>query len=705
MNGVRWVAWVGVLGLLGAYPACAQAPGGPSGAGGGASIAFRGGGEVGVFRKGEVLFTDRAYVVAECPPILEGLRFLRNSIETDPFDVIKPGVLFLLTPEPDHPRASTQGKALESRGFAWVKSPEKFQLFGAQPFDLTRIYRKEVLAGERFRLGKWTVVLGFESAERRDPVVRPWGENRGERLYNGIVLPEEWPPQEIDPKDDAPMRVPYLEHPPAVIPIDVGRQLLVDDFLVQTTTLARTFHMPVKYGRNPVLKPETALERPGTNNAVAAPKSGGLWWDPHEKVFKLWYEAGWIHTIAYATSRDGLAWDRPVLDVRPGSNQVLPADLKPDSWTVVPDWDAKDPSRRYVMRMQPPGKTQPGLCMTSADGIHWTNRFWTGDAGDRSTLFFNPFRGTWVHSIRSGFRGRSRHYWECGEFPGDPTWQAGEPAVWAAADRDDPPDPAIGDKAQLYNLDAVAYESLMLGMFEIHRGPANDVCMKLGLPKITELSFAYSRDGFHWHRPDRRAHIPAERRDVWDRGYVQSLGNVCTIVGDKLFIYYSGFRGDTNRVSGDWMQNGMYHEGATGVAFLRRDGFASLDAGAQPGVLLTRPVTFSGRRLFVNLAAPQGTLRVEAQDADGKPIAPFTLANCEPLAGDATLAPVTWKGGPDLSALAGRPVRFLFELTSGSLYAFWVSRDETGRSDGYVAGGGPGYTGPTDTVGRAVLRP
>jgi len=45
-----------------------------------------------------------------------------------------------------------------------------------------------------------------------------------------------------------------------------------------------------------------------------------------------------------------------------------------------------------------------------------------------------------------------------------------------------------------------------------------------------------------------------------------------------------------------------------------------------------------------------------------------------------------------------------FELTSGSLYAFWVSRDETGRSDGYVAGGGPGYPGPVDTVGRAALQ-
>ena len=34
---------------------------------------------------------------------------------------------------------------------------------------------------------------------------------------------------------------PYLVSPPAVIPIDVGRQLFVDDFLIEQTTLTRVF--------------------------------------------------------------------------------------------------------------------------------------------------------------------------------------------------------------------------------------------------------------------------------------------------------------------------------------------------------------------------------------------------------------------------------------------------------------------------------
>jgi hypothetical protein len=106
--------------------------------------------------------------------------------------------------------------------------------------------------------------------------------------------------------------------------------------------------------------------------------------------------------------------------------------------------------------------------------------------------------------------------------------------------------------------------------------------------------------------------------------------------------------------------------------------------------------------LLVNVNARQGELRAEVLDDAGQPIAPFTLENCRPVKADSTLTPVVWASG-DLATLRNRPVRLRFTLRNGSLYAFWVSRDASGRSDGYVAGGGPGFTGPTDTVGRAAL--
>ncbi|MFW6336513.1 MAG: glycosyl hydrolase family 32, partial [Phycisphaeraceae bacterium] len=347
-----------------------------------------------------------------------------------------------------------------------------------------------------------------------------------ETLYNGIELPDAWPPRDMDPAAYEPMPVPYLDDPPAVIPIDVGRQLFVDDFLIERTTLERVFHLPTKHEGNPILKPETPLETEGYL-PCATPKDGGVWWDPDAGLFKMWYEAGWLGRLAYATSEDGMHWDRPALDLEPPTNRIVP-ELTGDSGAVVIYLDTDDPSQRYKLYERESnkaagGKGAPGYSMVSPDGIHWSEPVAGGPVGDRSTMFYNPFRRRWVYSIRGGGQGigRARRYREHADFLEGATWADGEAVFWCGADRNDPPDPDIGDPAQLYNLNAVGYESLMLGLFEIHLGPDNKVCQAEARPKITELKTAFSRDGFHWHRPDRRAFIPAARREgVWDRGYV-----------------------------------------------------------------------------------------------------------------------------------------------------------------------------------------
>ena len=133
------------------------------------------------------------------------------------------------------------------------------------------------------------------------------------------------------------------------------------------------------------------------------------------------------------------------------------------------------------------------------------------------------------------------------------------------------------------------------------------------------------------------------------------------------------------------------------LAMIRRDGFASMDADAKGGTLTTRPVTFTGKGLFVNVACPQGELRAELLDTEGKVIEPYTFSACTPVSADKTLQRITWDGASDLSALAGRPVRFRFRLKSGSLYAFWVSPSATGVSRGYLAAGSLGHSRIVDT--------
>lgn len=497
--------------------------------------------------------------------------------------------------------------------------------------------------------------------------------------------------------------------PEKAILIDLGRQLFVDDYLIESTDLRPTYHLPERYDGNPILRPESDLELHSSPNAAAVPKGGGVWWDPAEQVFKMWYEAGWFGTICYATSDDGLHWDRPELDVKPGTNQVLPDDIIPDSWSVVPDWEADDPNQRYKMFLRSPDGYRPApelarqsLCFTSPDGIHWHNRVEAGECGDRSTLFYNPFRQKWVFSLRTTHKGkRWRRYWEAHDFLKGAKWEKDEPRLWTGTDEHDLPDPDIGFPPSLYCLDAVAYESLMLGIFEIHRGPENHDCMTTGLPKITDLNFAYSRDGFHWHRPDRRAHIASARREAWDRGYVQPVSSICTVHGDTLRFYYTAFRGNPDKPkTNETLTSGMYDQGATGIAHLRRDGFVSMDADQISGSLVTRLISFTGSRLFVNADTSGGELRVELLDEAWQVIQPYTVENCRPVCADSTCEPVSWQGADDLSSLRGRPVRMRFSLLNGALFAFWVSRDATGRSDGYVAAGGPGFTSTRDTVGR-----
>ena len=516
----------------------------------------------------------------------------------------------------------------------------------------------------------------------------------------------------------------------AAVDIDVGRQLFVDDWLVDGTHgIVRVYNHPTKAFDAPVMWPETDLERevdpsrPYRFAPVAGATSGGLWWDPVKKVFRLWYEAGWMKHLCYAESKDGIAWERKDLGIVKGTNRVL-TDTLLDSWSVFPDYAAADPYANWRLLVSVAGGVTDNRLYTSSDGIAWTHIGNAGQSGDRTTMFYDPFRGKWVFSLRGGGPGkggRNRSYWASETFGGETclwNFPAGKlsrglhpdlprPKPWLATDERDLPDPSVGgNMPQLYNMDAVAYESILVSIFEILHPLKGDnaACVKAGMPKITDLHFAYSRDGWNFDRPDRTAAIAASRwgSGKWDTGYLSPMGGICVIKDERLWFYYTAMRGDateTTPYSRDpeigWRRNGMHFNASIGVATLRRDGFVGLVADGR-GEVTTKPVTFSGKHLFVNAECRFGSLAAEVMDEHGNVLPGFAAADCLPLARtDSTKAEIAWKGG-NLASLAGRPARFRFKLHCGTFYSFWVSKDANGKSGGYLAAGGPAYKGLRD---------
>ena len=70
-----------------------------------------------------------------------------------------------------------------------------------------------------------------------------------------------------------------------------------------------------------------------------------------------------------------------------------------------------------------------------------------------------------------------------------------------------------------------------------------------------------------------------------------------------------------------------------------------------------------------------GTAFVELQEAAGRAILGFTRADCEEI-GNFVDQRVYWKGRPDVSSLAGRPMLIRIELRRAKLYAFWFAQSD-----------------------------
>jgi hypothetical protein len=104
---------------------------------------------------------------------------------------------------------------------------------------------------------------------------------------------------------------------------------------------------------------------------------------------------------------------------------------------------------------------------------------------------------------------------------------------------------------------------------------------------------------------------------------------------------------------------------------LRTDGLVAVRAPYQGGEIITKPFKFAGEKLLVNFAtSAAGGIRVEVQDAAGRPLPGFALSDAVEQIGNEIERTVSWQAGEDVSALSAQPIRLRFVMKDAELYSF-----------------------------------
>ena len=374
--------------------------------------------------------------------------------------------------------------------------------------------------------------------------------------------------------------------------------------------------------------------------------------------------------VCYAESTDGIRWRRKDVGLyrhgRSKRNNIVWTGKGNHNFAPFKDTNpACKPSERY--KALGGARSLGGLfAFKSADGMHWDfmskKPVITNGAFDSQNLaFWDGERGCYLDFHRD-FRKRRGEKWRgerCIK-----TCRSSDFLKWsrpAWLDYGDAP------REQLYT-NAITpmpgCEHILVGFPK--RFVPNRKRVEEDKGGVSDGVFMSSRDGRHWRRWTEAFIRPGPVRDAWfNRNNMPGWGLVPT----------KARRGDETELS--MFVGEAYYTPRCRLRrwTLRQDGFVSVRAGSAQGELLTRPLRFEGNRLCINFAtSAAGSVRVEVRDAANKPIKGHALRDCPELYGDALNECVHWRGGVDVGALAGKPVRLRFVMQDADLYALQFGR-------------------------------
>ena len=448
---------------------------------------------------------------------------------------------------------------------------------------------------------------------------------------------------------------------PSLVPRNPLKHLLLDGRVVASSE--GVLLMPGKLEKdphNPLFKADKPWES-SLNNLYP-----NLTYDTDAKLFKLWYkcalvekdviakmmppatihDVGWF--LLYATSKDGMAWEKPELGIHgfDGStkNNVVARDTA--NVGVFKDPHDPDPARRYKM-IYDVGFSKMRVRF-SPDGIRWTEPIEPkgltqpeggGRTGDtHNNAFWDDRLGKYVLITRI-YRGeRLVARSESDDFL---NWQQVKLVLRSSESE--------GKAHQTYCMAPFPYADGYLGYVMMYN---------IKPDQSVDSELVWSPDCVHWQRVlPGKPFIPRGPQGSYDSKCIYSSAGPAIAQDGKLLIFYGG----SQIAHRGWKRHCL-----PCLARLRIDGFAGYEP-TQPGgrgTIVTQPMLATGEPLRISADAQGGSLRASVLDADG-----YDLEACEPIVADVTDGVVQWKGHKGLESLKGKTVRLKFELRGAKLYA------------------------------------
>ncbi len=453
--------------------------------------------------------------------------------------------------------------------------------------------------------------------------------------------------------------------------IELGnrRELFIDDYLIERMDgVELRLHEPVP--RNVAIDHDAPWE--GNTCGYHTVFKDGALYRAYYRGSHYEAQGAYNPVVCYAESRDGIEWVKPELNLVSfkGSTRNNIIWDGPGSLNFAPFRDLNPncrPGEEYKALGSPRASghsEQALLAFKSSDGIHWSllskkpvmdHTTGTNLFDSQNVAFYDRQRGCYVDYHRDSIYPDGVRYRQI------MTCTSKDFRRWT--------------KQQLLEYDDAPLEHLYTNaVTPYYRAPH----IYMGFPKrlvpdrrrsghrppgVSDTVFMTSRDGLHFKRWGEAFVRPGLQPERWETrnnmtawGILETANHLPTAPKELSIFVSEGYYGS---------ENVRLRRFA-----LRVDGFVSARALLRGGELVTRPFTFEGGALSLNIStSAAGSARVEVQDGDGNTLEGYALSDCDEIYGDDLACMVTWQGRADVSSLAGRPVRLRFALSDADLYS------------------------------------